>query len=862
VIGSSTRFWTQSTPLAAAGAGYRAPTLGVTNKQEWLVQRVSFNDGWSFRPKVSFFLEFVGQTKPWTPVCLPHDALIGERRDPASGWGVGYFPSGTWEYRKSFVVPEHDRGKRIFLEFEGVYRDGTVWVNGSFAAHRPFGYANFAVPIDHLVRHGEENEIRVEVTAQDDARWYSGAGVYRNVKLIVGELVHLALDSLFVTTPEIDDALAVVEVTTILENDGAVTTATTVTTEVVDDTGAVVARDVSPVTAFPREAQKVSQRLYVPDPRRWSVETPTLYTCRVVVRDPDGAEIDEDTTTFGIRSLQLDPVRGLRINGEVVNLRGACIHHDNGVIGAATIARADERRVELLKAAGFNAIRSAHNPASKALLDACDHVGMLVMDEAFDMWTAPKMQNDYARTFPEWWHADLDAMVLKDRNHPSVILYSLGNEIPDTGNPAGAARGRTMAERIRSLDDTRYITNGINAILAVGIDAFRKAAAEAMTAANSTDAPDEGTGVNTFMAQMAQVLPRVMQSDLVGKTLAEPYAYLDVAGYNYADSRYASDHDQFPNRVIVGSETRPEQIAHLWRLVEQLPHVIGDFTWTGWDYLGEVGIGRTEYDVTPGAEGTSTSSAFFGAYPWLTAWCGDLDITGQRRPMSYFRETVYGLRDEPYTVVQPPDRHGRTPAYSAGPLWNEGVSSWSWPGFEGRPVTVDVFSDADEVELFVNGSSVGRRPVGDEHGFHASFETTFEPGEIVAVAYRDAAEVARAALQSATGPARLELLADHAVIRADDTDLAYVDIALVDESGRLYHTDDRAVTVDIEGPAVLQALGSGNPRTEETFGRTTHDTFRGRALAVVRPTAPGTIMVTVTADGCAPQTLTLDARPS
>ena len=821
------------------------------------MQRVSFNDGWTWRAKTSMFLEFVGKTNPRIPVRLPHDSMIGGQRDPSLGWGTGYFPSGTWEYRKTFVVPEDDGGKRIFVEFEGVYRDARVQVNGSFAAHHPYGYTGFTVPIDHLVRPGEENEIVVEATAHEDARWYSGAGIYRGVNLVVGELVHLGLDSLCVRTPEIDDTLAVVEVTPTLENDGAATTPTMVTTEIVDDNGAVVAREVCPVTAFPRSAERVSQRLYVPDARRWSVDTPTLYTCRVVVRDADGHELDRDSTAFGIRSLQLDTVNGLRINGETVNLRGACIHHDNGVIGAATIARADERRVELLKAAGFNAIRSAHNPASKALLDACDRIGMLVMDEAFDMWTEPKMHNDYAWAFPDWWREDLAAMVRKDRNHPSVVLYSIGNEIPDTGNPTGAARGRAMAEHIRSLDDTRYVTNGINAILAVGMDAFRTAAAEA---ASADDASDESSGVNTFMQRMAEILPRLMQDDRVGEVLAEPYAYLDVAGYNYADARYGPDHERFPNRVIVGSETTPQQIATLWKAVEEYPHVIGDFTWTGWDYLGEVGYGRTEYDDAVGADGLPAAQALFGAYPWLTAWCGDIDITGHRRPMSYYREIVYGLRDDPYVVVQQPEHHGRTPTHGGWPLWNEGVSSWSWPGFEGRPVTVDVFSDADEVELVVNGSSIGRRPAGPAHGFHASFETTFEPGEIVAVAYRAGTEVARTVLESATGPARLDVTVDRAEIRADDSDLAYVDIALVDDAGRLCHTDDRAVTVTVEGSGVVQGFGSANPRTEETFGTTTHDTFRGRALAALRPTEPGTITVTVSADGYTTETVTIDAR--
>ncbi len=308
-----------------------------------------------------------------------------------------------------------------------------------------------------------------------------------------------------------------------------------------------------------------------------------------------------------------------------------------------------------------------------------------------------------------------------------------------------------------------------------------------------------------------------------------------------------------PNRVIVGSETHNTNIAQNWPKVLELPHVIGDFTWTGWDYLGEVGLGRVEYG--------EDSGLLMGDYPWLAAWCADIDITGRRRPLSFLREIVFGLRPEPYVSVRDPAHHGQTPSHQglAGEAWLEGLASWSWPGSEGRPITVDVLSDADEVELLVNGSSVGRQPAGRPRRFRASFETTFEPGEVVAVGYRHGTEIARTGLQSGTGLAGLDVRADRTEIRADDTDLAYVDITLVDEDGRLHHTEERTVTVEVEGPGTLQGLGSANPRTEETFGEPTHDTFNGRALAVVRPTAPGTITVTVATDGLASQQVTIEA---
>ena len=811
--------------------------------------RSSFNDRWNVRPKVSAFLELGGQLPAWVPVRLPHDAMITSTRSATEGPGNAYFPDGTWEYQKQFAVPLDERGKRMFVEFEGVYRDASVWVNGSFAAHRPYGYTGFTVPIDHLVRFGEDNEIRVEVVAQEDARWYSGAGIYRNVHLVVGELVHLAPHSLYVTTPEIDDAIAVIQVQAVLDNDGAVTTPTTIETEIVDDRGVVVASESTPLTSFPREPATIRQRLAVPEPRRWSVDSPTLHHCRVVVRDGDGNEIDRDETSFGIRSLQLDAARGLRINGEVVKLRGACIHHDNGVIGAATVARADERRIEILKAAGFNAIRSAHHPASEALLDACDRVGMLVMDEAFDMWHHPKMRNDYSRVFSDWWARDIDAMVRKDRNHPSVILYSIGNEIPDTGDPTGAAVGRRLAERVRALDDTRYVTNGVNPLIAVGIQTIlamaAAPAADAASASSDDDAGEENAGINTVMDRLREALPRLLQSQAVAEKLDEPYSYLDIAGYNYSDARYALDAERRPNRVIVGTETHNTNITQNWPKVLALPHVIGDFTWTGWDYLGEVGIGRVAYGDDNGL--------LMGDYPWLAAWCADIDITGERRALSYLREIVFGLRADPYVSVQDPARHGLTPTHQglAGEPWLEGLASWSWPGAEGRPITVDVLSDADEVELLVNGTSLGRQPAGVAYGFRAAFEATFEPGVLVAVAYRDRVETARTSLTSARGPVALDVRVDRDRIRADDTDLAFVAIALVHDDGSLCHTADRAVTVAIAGPGELLGFGSADPCTEATFGEPTRDTFRGRALAVVRPTGAGTITVTASAPGCA-----------
>jgi beta-galactosidase len=814
------------------------------------VKRTSFNADWQVRPKVSHFLELIGgESEPWKAVTLPHDAMIGGRRDPDAHWGNGFFPGGVWQYEKSFVAGEELRGQRVLLQFEGVYRGASVWVNGALAGHRPYGYTDFTVSIGEHLRFGAENVVEVHATSHQDSRWYSGAGIYRPVHLLVGGPVHLALDAVTVTTPAVDDGGAVVAIATTVENESLVTTMTTVTTEVLDDAGAVVARDVAPLTMFPGATETLRQRLLVEQPRRWSVDAPHLYSCRTTV-EVESEVIDEESTTFGIRTLEIDAVRGLRINGEPVELRGACIHHDNGVLGAATIPRADERRVEILKEAGFNALRSAHHPMSGDMLTACDRLGMLVMDEAFDMWAEQKNDDDYGRVFPDWWEADVDAMVRKDRNHPSVIMYSIGNEIPDTGSPSGARIGRAICERIRALDDTRIVTNSINHMLACGPAMFAS-----LGEGVGAPEPDGEMGVNTMMTMMEQWLPVLLQQEVVDAKTAESFSYLDVGGYNYAESRYAMDHELHPQRVIVGSETNPAKIARNWELVRELPHLIGDFTWTGWDYLGESGIGRMRYADDDGAGG----AGFMGSYPWITASSGDIDITGFRLPVSYWREIVWGLRNTPYVAVRPPAHHGD--AANLRQMWTftDAVASWSWPGAEGQPVTVEVYADADEVELLVNGASAGRVAVGKSHPFLASIDTTYTPGELLAVASRDGVETGRCTLVSATGPVQLDVVVDRATIDATDRDLAYVTIALVDADGTVHTGEDRAVTVTVDGPAVLQGLGSGNPCTEETFGADTHDTFNGRALAVIRPTGPGTITVTVAAKDCDARTVTIEA---
>lgn len=811
--------------------------------------RSPFNSNWSYRPKTSIFADVQGQGSSGISVRLPHDAIISlERRaDAPSGAAGAYFPDGAFEYLKTFDVPLDWRDKHISLEFEGVYRDAMVYVNGAFVAQRPNGYAAFVVSLAGFLEYGTENTIRVDARVHQDSRWYTGGGLYREVHLWVSERVHISEHGgVRITTPDIDDERAVVAIETRVRNSGVLTRTATVTTEILDAHGVVVASESSPITTLPQSEGAVRQRVYVANPQRWSVDKPTLYIARTRM-DGIAEEPESRDTSFGIRTLRLDPTHGLRINDESVNLRGACIHHDNGILGAATFADAEERRVILLKAAGFNAIRSSHNPMSAAMLDACDRHGMLVMDETFDMWAEAKSPFDYSLSFPEWWERDVEAMVATDFNHPSVVIYSIGNEIPETGNAVASQWGRKLAEKISELDDTRFVTNGINGFVSALKEVSAMIAAATAQATASSEVSDEphpdaetDGGVNAMMGSADDFMDQIVSSPLVTAATAESFALLDIVGLNYGDVRYELEQQEHPNRIVVGTETFPSRIDRNWNLVTDNPHVIGDFTWSGWDYLGEVGVGRVKYEGDP--------EAFDGDFPWLTSWSADLDITGHRRPMSYYRETVFGLRTQPYIAVRRPSNYGR--AFTLGQWsWTDAVSSWSWNIADDSPMILEVYSDAEEIELLLNGRVVASDAVGRERAFVAHFEVPFERGALEAIAKSNGEVVGRSTLHSASNEAVLDVRVDHAATELRDGALVFAEVELRDADGNLINDEDRDVTVTVTGAGSLAALGSGRPRTTERFDRHSHGTYDGRVLAAIRPESLGTIHITVAATG-------------
>lgn len=805
--------------------------------------RENFNDNWKVCRSVAaldalFYPEKVQEPQS---VTLPHDAMICSGRSPEypTAGGGAFFKAENLEYTKTFFVPKEDQGKVIYLEFEGVMQYAFVWVNGGFAGQHPYAYSNFYVNITDFLRVGEVNTVKVIAKngAQPNSRWYSGGGIYRNVKIIKGEPLHISMDGVMISTPIAESDRAVVEVRTRIENENLGFRCGWLKTVIRDEDGAEVAKERTKFHIFSEGTLTVQQRIYVKNPKLWNLDAPYLYTCESIL---ESEEIrDKTAVSFGIRSLTLDPERGLQLNGRTVKLKGGCIHHDNGMLGAAAFEDAELRRARLHKQAGYNALRSAHYPMSKAMLDACDRIGLLVMDEFTDVWTSCKCDFDYGFSFAEWWERDVEQMVYKDYNHPCVVMYSIGNEIPEAGSQTDASWGRKIAEKIRSIDKTRYITNALNlpgAILDVVVPMMRAQKPESAGAKSGE--------INQVSKDMQRDMRSwILNSDILQERIEESCGVLDVIGYNYTTERYENEPKLSPNRIVVGSETSPAALAENWELVEKHGYLIGDFSWTSWDYLGEVGIGHFGYE-------DDKIDRFYGDYPWIAAYSGDFDLTGFRRPISYWREIIWGGRNHtPYMAVQRPGRYGQKPA-DGNHIWTDSISSWTWPGYEGHPIIAEVYSDAEEAELFINGISQGRKPVGDEFKkFYCKWDTVYETGEVEAVTYIAGKEVGRFHLKTAGTP-RLRVEKESESLRAGTNDLCFINIELADENGILNTAVQKDVTVSLTGAGILQASGSADPRTEENYYDTTHKTFYGRVLAVVRAgEEKGTARLTVSAEG-------------
>ncbi len=691
--------------------------------------------------------------------------------------------------------------------FDGAYMETEVWVNGRRAGENVYGYSTFPVDLTpHLDRTGE-NVVAVRVrNLGPNSRWYSGSGLYRHVWLTTTGPLRVPLWGVSVTTPEVSAAAATVKVAVELANDTTIARSASVRVRLEPVGAGTVAPPVSgsstaTVPAAGLAAAHVA--IEVASPRLWSPDSPALYRAVVEVVE-GGAVVDRVVETFGIRKVDIDAERGLRVNGRPYEMKGACVHHDNGPLGAAAIDRAEERRVEVLKAAGFDAIRTSHNPPSPAFLDAADRLGMLVIDEAFDMWQRPKNPQDYHRHFDEWWARDLRAMVRRDRNHPSVVLWSIGNEIHERADPPGLEIARRLIAAVRGDDATRPVTNAICGFW------------------DHKDRPWSDT---------------------------EPaFALLDVGGYNYQWKQYEADHALFPRRVMAATESTTLEGFDYWSLALKLPYVIGDFVWTGLDYLGESGLGRSYLEGDEPNEGAA-------AWPHHVAGSGDIDILGERKPQSYFREALWrpGVL---HLAVHRPIPEGRREKITMWG-WPDVESHWTWPGQEGRTLKVAVYSSCERVALSLDGAPLGERSVERRQ---AAFDVTYRPGRLEATCAGAHDPATRATLVTAGAPAALRATVDRAQVRADRNDLAYVRIEVVDAAGTLVPAARPEIRARVEGAGELAALASADPWDLAGYRGPTRKPYRGVAQAIVRPTAVGRVDVTITAEGLAPARVAIVAR--
>ncbi len=848
------------------------------------MQSIALDREWTFRRG---FLDSLGMLRedPGVVVNLPHDGMISTAVTPdaPAKMDMGYFTGGNSNYTKFVFFPKEWEGERVGLQFDGVMLNATVDVNGYKAGQQHYGYAPFYVDLTDLVTFGKENRITINVNAsmQPNSRWYTGSGLYRGVKLVHGPKVHVPVDGIFVSTKEVADGLAFLEAQVDVQNDKAqkrlVEVELTLTAEGCGESGGcagsaeagkesgcaelegaekaggrVVAVTRRVICVGARTSEMARMAFSVENPMLWDVDHPNLYRARAKVTDlgtyrthfiPSEAETkqsDVATVLFGIRTITADVARGLRINGKTVKLKGGCLHHDNGLLGSVSLYESEARKVKKLKEVGFNAIRTAHNPPSAALIEACDRLGMYVFDEAFDAWGMAKRGGDYNQFFDAYWEKDLTAFVRRDRSHPSVILWSTGNEIPERGGlNDGYALATKLAEKMRSLDGTRPVSNGICSFWS-GLDD------ELMEGQNSQQNAADDASKNLW------------------ETGTEPFTNgLDVVGYNYMEDLYEKDHEMFPDRVILGSENFPKEIGFRWPLVEKLPYVIGEFTWTAWDYLGEAGLGKSVY-LDPEdpflqrgqwALMPQTTSPF----PWRTANDADFDITGKKLPQGAYRSVIWGSETTHLYTVHPKN-YGKKELISA---WGftDVLSDWSFEGYEGKPVELVVFSKAEEVEIFVNGTSIGRKPVSNERPLPRSvrFDAVYQPGEVVAVSYDGGKEVSRAVLTTAAKPVGIRLTPEKQSMKADGHDVIYVTVEIVDAQGRVVPYSEvklEAETccadagVSAGAVATLAGFGTANPITEEDYTDNETVSYRGHALAILRAGyEAGEVTLTVRAQG-------------
>ena len=749
-------------------------------------RRVLFDAGWQFTQN--------GKT---VTVDLPHDWDIyagPDAKSGATGTGGGWYPGGKGEYRKTFKTPD---GEVVRLHFEGVYQKAEVFINGQKAGQHAYGYTPFTIDITPYLHQDKPNEVLVKVdnSEQPNCRWYSGSGIYRHVWLITSPALHIAENGVYISTPMVNDDEATVQVEVTVENASDVERSATV----------MVGAESMPITVPAKGSETDTLTFNIRNPRLWSPDTPILYEVRAMLKE-QGKMVDSQLTRFGVRHIYCDSRYGFQLNYMPLLINGACVHHDDGILGAMAFDAAEIRKVRLMKDAGFNLIRTSHNPPSRAFLDACDSIGMLVIDEAFDGWRQAKTPYDYSTLIDSCYREDIHAMVRRDRNHPSIICWSIGNEVMERKDIRVVTTARKMKDAIKDYCCERPVTEALC----------------------SWDSDWE---------------------------IYDPHAeVLDIAGYNYMLHKHASDHERDPLRVILQTESFPRDAWRNWQTVEDYSYVIGDIVWTGLDYLGESGIGRYYYDGdTPGEHYVE------GGQPeWHGAYCGDVDITGWRKPISHYRELLWNRDTAPalYMAVKEPDGYYgtiRETAWSVWPTWE----SWTWNGWEGKPVEVEVYTSLPSVRLYLNDRLVGEQQSAE---CKAVFTLPYQPGTLRAEGVTEEGQPVSVSLSTAGEPCQIRLTADKSTFLADGQDLIYVTVEILDRDGRVCPDAAIPLTATVKGSGSLLSFASADLKDTDVYTDAHCTTWKGRALLAVRSTAKsGSVSVTVKGDGLSQSQLTLNA---
>ena len=796
------------------------------------MKKIDFNQAWTFCR--------VGEETVKREVMIPHDAMISEKRteDSAGGINTGWFEGYDYIYEKEFEIPDEYEKQEISFEFEGVYHNAEVYLNGEKAAYRPYGYTNFYIDADPYLKYGEKNQICVIAhnADQPNSRWYSGAGIYRPVWMYVRPKQHILRNEIRVRTLSVDPAVIEAEVNTNAPGK--------VKLEVIADAGSDVI-----IAAEIHTDGKLTKQFEIPDAKLWSVNTPNLYQLRVtfVAEQENGQnkcmETDQEEVIFGIRTLKWDKETGITINGERVILRGACIHHDNGVLGACCYPDAEARKIRILKENGYNAIRSAHNPCSKALLEACDRQGMLVMDEFVDVWYIHKTEYDYVNYFKEWWKQDLKDMVEKDFNHPSVILYSIGNEVSETAQKKGIHLTKTMTEYLHRLDDSRPVSCGINIFfnflssIGFGVYSDKKAKKEAEQAEKTKGKKKKKAVGSQFFNDLAGLMGSGFMK--TGATFygcdvktRGTFANMDIAGYNYGIKRYQHDLKKYPERLILGSETFCDDAYTFWEMAKKNPRIVGDFVWAGMDYLGEVGVGSWEYrDYAP---------EFNHGPGWITAGSGRIDLTGKPLAEAGYTKTAFELTNRPVIAVRPVNHTGEKHSPSAWKMTNA-IESWSWEGCEGKVAEVEVYARAARVDLFLNGKKVGSNTL--KNSCDTRFKVEYQPGMLETVVYNQKGkEISRNTLYTAGKETELRAIAEEQSVQKDH--LAFIRLQYTDKNGTVKPLKRGILKVSVKGGKLL-GLGNACPYNEIGYCTNETDTYWGEALAVVQADGSGDVVLEV-----------------